>query len=345
MGSTSTTPRLGSRLPFRLALATTVTTMLLVLFGASVTTMGAGMAVKGWLMPEGELTAGATYFLPLFPLDEWLRDPGTFAEHTHRMFGIVVGLLAIAVVAATHLLDRRITAKLAAWVGLVAICIQGVLGGTRVLENSQDLAFLHGAIGQLVFAVLCCMTLVLSPMFREPPALSRPLAQSIAGKGSVAFALIYGQVLLGAWFRHSVRVSTDVPGHDELPFPMAAFIAHAMGAMVILVIALVLAKAFGNAKEASEGPRAKRLFGRFELLLQVTFIVQFLLGTGALATLKMERTAFAPLFTSTLHLLVGSILLAAAAVAWIWGLRLQHLSSLADDPSATPPPTSEAASA
>ncbi|MDF1800666.1 MAG: COX15/CtaA family protein [Planctomycetota bacterium] len=345
MGSTSTTLRLGSRLPFRLAVATTVTTMLLVLFGASVTTMGAGMAVQGWLMPEGELTEGATYFLPLFPLDEWLRDPGTFVEHTHRMLGMVVGLLAIAVVAATHLFDRRSTAKLAAWIGLVAICIQGVLGGTRVLENSQHLAFLHGAIGQLVFAILCCMTLVLAPMFRQPPALTQPQAQSIAKRGAVAFAVVYGQVLLGAWLRHSVRVATVVPGHDELPFPMAAFMFHAMGAMFVLVVTLVLAKSFGNAKEASGEPRAARLFGRFELLLQVTFVVQFLLGTGALATLKMERTAFAPLFTSTLHLLVGSILLAAAAAAWIWGLRLQNHSHPAGEPSATPPPTSEAASA
>ena len=172
-----------SRLPYRLSVATTITTMLLVLFGASVTTMGAGMAVKGWLMPEGELTEGATWFLPLFPLEEWFRDPDTFVEHTHRMFGIVVGLLSIATVAATHLLDKRAVAKAAAWIGLVAISVQGVLGGTRVLEDSQHLAFLHGAFGQLVFAVLCGVTLVLSPLFQDPPSLDRALAGKLFAIG------------------------------------------------------------------------------------------------------------------------------------------------------------------
>ena len=299
--------------------------MLLVLFGASVTTMGAGMAVKGWLMPEGELTEGATWFLPLFPLEEWFRDPDTFVEHTHRMFGIVVGLLSIATVAATHLLDKRAVAKAAAWIGLVAISVQGVLGGTRVLEDSQHLAFLHGAFGQLVFAVLCGVTLVLSPLFQDPPSLDRALAGRISGRAKVASFLIYGQVLLGAWFRHSVRIATTVEGHDELPFPMGAFIAHAMGAMVVLVVALVAAKAFADAKaDATErgDERGAQAYGRFERALQLTFVVQFLLGLGALATLGMERTAFGPIVSSSLHLLFGTILLAAALWAWLMGARL-----------------------
>ena len=329
---------MASRLPFRLALLATATTLVMLLFGASITTMGAGMAVKGWLMPEGELTEGARWFLPLFPLEEWFRDPDTFVEHTHRMIGIVLGLVMMALIAATHLLDKRPVAKAWVWIAFVAVCVQGTVGGTRVLENSQHLAFLHGALAQAVFAVLCTATLVLAPLYREPPTLAPDLAARLAGRAKAATLFVYGQVLLGAWFRHSVRVATTEPGHDELAFPVGAFVAHAMGALVVLVVVLVLAKGFGDAKDAAtaagDGPTARR-FGRFERFLQVTFVVQFLLGTGALATLNMERSALPPIVTSSLHLVVGSILLAAGPMAWILARRLGAGAPDVDDAPAT----------
>ena len=65
-------------------------------FGGSVTTLGAGMAVTGWWNAEGS-------FMPFFPIDKWFRDLGTFVEHSHRQFGLVLGLLMIAAVVATWL--------------------------------------------------------------------------------------------------------------------------------------------------------------------------------------------------------------------------------------------------
>ena len=48
--------------PARAALASVVFAVPLVLFGGSVTTLGAGMAVDGWLVAEG-------HFLLFFPLE------------------------------------------------------------------------------------------------------------------------------------------------------------------------------------------------------------------------------------------------------------------------------------
>lgn len=303
-----------SRLPFRLSAAMCGVTLFLVLFGGSITTMGAGMAVKGWIDAEG-------HFMPLFPIAMWFRDPATFVEHTHRMIGIVVGLLAIATVVATHLKDKRTSAKVAAWAALIAICVQGAVGGTRVLENSQDWAFLHGALGQLVLAIVWCSTLVLMPGFKAAPPAPRAVGRRLFGAARVAVFIVYGQIVLGTWFRHSVRISTEMEGADSLPFPTGIFIAHAMGAIVVLVAVLVTAKRARLAWEDSTDAATRRLFRRLEVWLHTAFGLQFTLGLGALATLKMERTAVPVVLTSTLHVLFGALTLAACASAVLWGLR------------------------
>lgn len=323
MSSPSTTPSDSPALrasvwPFRFAAAMTACTLFLVLFGGSVTTMGAGMAVKGWIDAEG-------HFMPLFPIAKWFRDPATFVEHTHRMIGIVVGLLAIATVVATFLADlrgrRRTIARAATVVSLVAICIQGAIGGTRVLENSQGLAFLHGAVGQLVFAVLWCTTLILMPAYQAAPSIDRGLAQKLIERGRIATVVVYGQILLGAWFRHALRVSTEVQGTDKLPFPTLKFMLHGSGALVVLLVVLLVAKSARNVWEAApEGSRPRQLFRRVEVFLHATFFAQLLLGTGALAMLTMERTALPVVLTSTLHVLFGTLVLSACATAGLWGV-------------------------
>lgn len=307
-----------SPLPFRLAVAMCGCTLFLVLFGGSVTTMGAGMAVKGWIDAEG-------HFLPLFPIAKWFRDPATFVEHTHRMIGILVGLLSIATLVATYRYDRRKVARSAAWIALVAICVQGALGGSRVLENSQDLAFLHGAVGQLVLAVLWCTALVLMPSYQRAPAVDPQIGGRLFRAARAATLVVYAQVVIGTWFRHSVRVSTEIEGAEDLPFPVGIFILHAMGAICVLVAVLIVAKRARDGWEtAAEGPAgaaAARLFRRLEVWLHVAFGVQFTMGLGALATLKMERTASTAVIVSTLHVLFGALTLAACASSVLWGLR------------------------
>lgn len=308
-----------SPMPFRLAAATTACTLFLVLFGGAITTMGAGMAVKGWMDAEG-------HFMPLFPLEKWFRDHATFVEHTHRMIGIVVGLLAIATVVATFRTrswpspGRQRLARAASVAALVAICLQGALGGSRVLENSQGLAFLHGAAGQLVFLILWCTTVVLMPAFQRAPALAPERAEPLVRRGTAAVLVVYGQIVLGALFRHAYRVSTEVAGADDLPFPTFKFMLHGSGALAVLLVVLITAKATRDVWEAApEGSCVRALYRKLELLIWFTFLVQILLGTGALGMLSMERTALPVVLTSTLHVLFGALVLSAVATAALWG--------------------------
>ena len=73
--------------PRRLAWATLLAALPLVLFGGTVTTLRAGMAIDGWFVLE---PGRGDHFLLAYPLEKWLRDPGTFTEHTHRLFGVLV---------------------------------------------------------------------------------------------------------------------------------------------------------------------------------------------------------------------------------------------------------------
>ena len=58
-------------------------------------------------------------FLLFFPLESWLRDTATFVEHTHRLFGVLVGLL-LATLTGWSILDPALAAVVAAnilWAG------------------------------------------------------------------------------------------------------------------------------------------------------------------------------------------------------------------------------------
>jgi len=151
--STSPTSPWAARLTFAAALFA----LPLVLFGGSITTIGAGMAVEGWLVAEG-------HFLVFFPVEEWFRDVGTFVEHTHRLWGVLVGLCCLGAVFAAWRAGAGLGAAL---VALVAVCVQGTIGGMRVEENSPQLAFLHGVFGQVTFATLLACALVLSRRWRS----------------------------------------------------------------------------------------------------------------------------------------------------------------------------------
>src|SRR5215210_8043654 len=85
MSSTDYNPAL-----HRIALLTAAATFPLIFMGGLVTSHQAGMSVPDWPNSYG-------YNMFLFPPRLWVG--GILYEHTHRLAGVVVGLLAIAVTA------------------------------------------------------------------------------------------------------------------------------------------------------------------------------------------------------------------------------------------------------
>jgi heme A synthase len=186
-------------IPHALALATLAAAVPLIFFGGTVTTLHAGLAIDGWLVLE---PGRGDWFLWAYPVEQWFRDVGTFVEHTHRLLGSLVGLLAIATVIAAYVRDRSRGAWKIASVALAGVIAQGVLGGLRVLEKSEDLAFLHGAFGQLVFALIGATAIATSAAWRRAPALAPDRVSRLRRASLAAVIAVYAQIVVGAWLRH-----------------------------------------------------------------------------------------------------------------------------------------------
>jgi cytochrome c oxidase assembly protein subunit 15 len=286
----------------------------LVLFGGSVTTLGAGMAVEGWLIAEG-------HFLLLFPVESWLRDTGTFVEHTHRLFGVLVGLVAIGACAAAWRARRagRRTSLAAPALALAAVCAQGALGGFRVLEDSADLAFLHGVFAQATFALLAIAAVVASRPWAETPAkLATPDPRTGARLGrlaALATAVVFAQVALGAWYRHGLRPA-PVAG-SELRLAL-----HFAGAAAAFVAVALLAAAAQDAARTLAAPAAAVL-ARGARRLHLLLGVQIALGLCAWAGYRPGSIGPAEWGLSILHVLVGALLLGQCALLLAWSRRVR----------------------
>jgi cytochrome c oxidase assembly protein subunit 15 len=303
------------RVAHRLALAAALCAVPLVVFGGSVTSLGAGMAVDGWLVAEG-------HFLLFFPLESWLRDTGTFVEHTHRLFGVLVGLFALGACAAAWIRCRALgrAVPIVATLALLAVSAQGVVGGLRVLENSRELAFLHGALAQAVFALLCASALLASPRWRA----ARPtaVASTVHGGGAALRSLsvatvvvVYAQIVLGAWYRHGLRAE---PWADA----SLRFLAHAAGALAVLVaVTFAAALAARAARGAEGGSSARAVLARSSRRLRALVAAQILLGL--LAWLAFRPDAVGPFewTLSVLHVLCGGLLLAETTALSLWAWR------------------------
>ncbi len=195
-------------------------TFILVAIGGTVTSYDVGMAV-----PEGFNTFG--YWSLTAPLEVWWHDFGTRLEHGHRLKGYVVGWLTIGVLVGVLLTQRgRGRVQWLAWVLLVYVIAQGVLGILRVDEVSLVLAAMHGVTGQGFLALTVLMTVMLGRRWIEREAewkvdlekdqtlrsadyAQRRRGGGVSGMGRVPVStlvllvLLFVQLSLGAAVRHS----------------------------------------------------------------------------------------------------------------------------------------------
>jgi len=291
----------------RCALGAAGSAVPLVLFGGSVTTLGAGMAVQGWLIAEG-------HFLVFFPIDKWFRDLGTFVEHTHRLFGILVGLFLLAGLACAW----RGRARERGWAlaTLIAVVGQGALGGFRVLENSPELAFVHGAVAQAVFALLCLNAYTQCSSATRSLTLPAPVlaaARGLQPAAWLALGVLYVQVVLGAWYRHGLRPE-PVAGH------MGRFALHALGAVLVLGALAYLVRR--GAELRASGAELPAGLERALTWLPRLLVVQILLGGLAWAGFRPGALGPAEWLLSIAHVFGGALLLADAALIALEATRL-----------------------
>jgi heme a synthase len=182
----------------RFAWLTAVATLLLIWSGGLVTSKGVGLAVPDWPNTFG-------YNMFLFPISYWVG--GIFFEHTHRLIASAVGFLTI--ILAVWLwrgADRRWVRNLG-WFALVAVILQGALGGLRVTMLKDEIGIFHACLAQAFFGLLVFIALVTSRFWRSLPQamVDRNKFRPIKTLAFLTTAAIYFQLGLGATMRHQHR--------------------------------------------------------------------------------------------------------------------------------------------
>jgi cytochrome c oxidase assembly protein subunit 15 len=268
----------------RLACVTALATLVLIVAGGLVTNTGAALAVPDW-----PTTFGHNMFL--FPWAGMVG--GVFYEHSHRLLGAAVGLLTVALAAAVWLTEARRWVRLVAAAAVVAVCVQGLLGGLRVLLRQDVLAIVHGCLAQAFFALVVALAVFTSPRWTAtqlPPGGPRGLSRLAVA----ATAALYGQIVLGALTTHAGWVRLHLAG--------AAVATLAAGALAVRLA-------------GREAPRAAAL-GRPAGVLGLLLAVQLALGLGAYVArftgLAAPGGALGTLLFPVAHRVTASLLLGTA---------------------------------
>jgi cytochrome c oxidase assembly protein subunit 15 len=282
-----------------MALSAALFTLPLLFVGGSVTTYRVGLAVPDW---------PSTFGINMFLYDFWNAPFGVRVEHTHRLYGAAVGLATIGLLVWLLAFDRRGWMKGLGVLALLAVIVQGVLGGTRVTQVSTFLAALHGCTGQAFFGLVVALAVLTGRGWLEACS---PVPDTIgARRGSmVLLALVYGQIMLGAWIRH----------YEEV----LALLAHTIGAIAVVALAA------GLSWKILRQPRLVPTLLWPARWLALGVALQVLLGIAALAFLLPIGGSPAPVglyeaMIRTGHQTNAALLLASAVVLALRARR--HLS-------------------
>ncbi|MFN8631349.1 MAG: heme o synthase [Chloroflexota bacterium] len=287
----------------KLALATVVSTILLVAMGVIVRATGSGMGCPDWPLCNGELIPSQTDYKP------WL-------EWIHRDIAVVIGflILGLAWLAFRHYRDRRSIL----WPTLFAVVLvgfQAYLGKETVRLNNSGVSVLAHLAAAMALLGLLTYLLV---RIRYPARISGPGAsQRFTLLATLAAASTYALLLFGSnvMANDAGAVFTDWPLMNGGINPAGAsgldaivanlYQVHALHRYVAAVVGIIV---LITAATAWRTQRARPGVVRLALWFAGLFLVQ--VAVGAL----LVFTVLAP-WARTLHVIVG-------AVVWALGVAL-----------------------
>jgi cytochrome c oxidase assembly protein subunit 15 len=300
----------------RFGLVTALSMVPLLAAGGAVTSSGAGLSVPDW---PG--TYGWNMFL--YPVG-LMADPYIFLEHTHRLFGTLVGLTVLALMAAVLMARVGLAAKVGCVVLFVGVGVQGVLGGIRVVDINPAFGAVHGVLAQILLAGAAVLAAALSTAWRESgpqPEEIRLASRRVLKVSGWAIGTLLIQLTLGALWRHTFMVHAL---WSHLGFSMVA-------ALAVAVLGFMLTSV-GTPTPASRKLRGLGSGLIAALLLQIVlgFAAWIVIGDGTenrVLTPDELSSAEGPdtprTLLATAHQLNGAGLLAMTclASAWAWRAR------------------------
>ena len=323
----------------RIARLTAGATFLLIVIGGIVTSTESGLAVPDWPTTFG-------YNMFLYPLSEMVG--GILYEHSHRLMGSLVGLLTVGLFIFLLARDSRKWLKWLGLAALVAVIVQGVLGGLRVTQINRNFAIVHACLAQAFFALLCGIAWFTSRDWwqdkgksdrqsaisnqqsvkrfsfnknslaesREPRAESHLEAQKLRRLSLITTCLIYMQLIFGAILRHTG----------------SRLDAHLLFAFLVALHIFLLAR-----RILTVNADAQRIGQSMPMLLLGLLVIQLMLGTGAFfAKLTAFGETFATALTVTIttaHVSVGALMLVSSFVLTLKVYRFTDASVVVGAPA------------
>jgi cytochrome c oxidase assembly protein subunit 15 len=229
---------------------------------------------------------------------------GIFYEHSHRLFGSLVGFLTIFLATSLWMKESRPWLRWLGVVALGAVIVQGTLGGLRVTLLAQTLAIIHACFAQAFFALTASLVLFTSAEWRTPI-----VQQATADAGRVqrlaliTTGLIYVQLIFGAILRHR--------GEAE--------VFHIVGALIVTIhVTLLTARIVWNYSSFPVLMKTARVLGSL-------LVIQLLLGIGAyLGKFTQSGASLHPyvVLLATTHVVVGALMLVTCLILMLRSYRL-----------------------
>lgn len=277
---------------------------LLVTLGAFTTSIGAGMAFPDWPLSNGSVNPHG-----------WLTNLSMFAEHSHRLSGMVMGLVTIGLVIWLSRRESRSWLRACGWWALIIVIVQGVLGGTRVkldhvavpgfeMTLGQMLRIPHGVLAQVFACLLIAIAIGCSRGWIER---ARPVSTTVRRLGLACVALLFIQLTVAAVMRHNaagLAIPTfpySTADHGWLPvawdFRVAIHFTHRVMALLLSValVAYAIGLWFG---------RGTSLVMRCGASVMIALLaLQVLLGAHVIWQLRQPHI-------TTGHVVCGALLLA-----------------------------------
>ncbi len=271
----------------RYSLLLVVCTLFLVVAGASVTSLEAGLSVPDWPLSYGQVMPE--------------MKGGIFYEHGHRMIATTVGFLTIILAAWLWRSEDRAWMRKLGFAALGAVCVQGLLGGLTVLYMlPKPVSISHACLAELFFSLVSAIALFTSPSWRRGANPVEPSGWFARGNRILLLpSAVLVQVALGAAFRHKA-------------LPLAW---HVGGAA--MVTAVVVAVSFILIMEYPKHPALKNA----ATFLVVVTLAQVFLGVAAYMSRVATADAPQPMpvmvgFTVA-HVALGALTMATSILTTI----------------------------
>ncbi|MGY8693080.1 MAG: COX15/CtaA family protein [Verrucomicrobiia bacterium] len=257
--------------------------------GGFTTSIRAGMAFLDWPLSNGSINP-----------EGWLENDDMMAEHSHRLLGMVMGLLSIGLCVAAFSTKARPQIRKLGIALVVLVVVQGLLGGLRVKLDAlnldidhnlyaQSFAVAHGTLAQLFLCSLVAFAIMSSRSWIERNAgfIARP-------KSSVATAIPTFPL---------TPYGTLIP--PAFNFQVAIHFTHRVGALVVTIAIVTYVIA------VFRDPASRRALGVLALVLAALLVIQGYLGALVIWTVRNPHVA-------TMHMLNGAFVL---AFCWMMTLR------------------------